>query len=57
MQAQWNGNTFVLQINRTPMWLRQHVVEGHDKLADSRKQVFNDKIKEILPTYADMLDF
>ena len=57
MQTQWNGNTSVLQINRTPMWLRQHVVEGHDKLADSRKQVFNDKIKEILPTYADMLDF
>jgi hypothetical protein len=32
------------------------VVEGHDKLADPRKQVFNDKIKEILPTYAYMLD-
>jgi len=33
------------------------VVEGHDKLADRRKQVLNDKIKEILPTYADMMDF
>jgi len=57
MQTQWNGNTSVLQIIRTPMWLRQHVVEGHDKLADRRKQVLNDKIKEILPTYADMMDF
>lgn len=35
-----------------PMWL-EHVVEDHDKIADLRKQVLNDKLKEILPTYAN----
>ena len=37
-----------------PMWQGQHVVEDHDEheLADPIKQVLNDKLKEILPTYA-----
>jgi len=33
------------------MW-QGHVVEDHDELADPIKQVLNDKLKEILPTYA-----
>lgn len=30
---------------------RQHVVEDHNEIAEPRKQVLNDKLKEILPTY------